>query len=70
MATNDRSTEAPKPLAKSKTVIVNAVIAIAALFPPVQAYIAEHPALVLTVISAANVGLRLITKGRIQLFEE
>lgn len=70
MATSDKLTEAPKPLVKSKTVIVNALIALSAFFPPVQQFVQAHPTETLIGIGVLNGLLRYITKGRVVLFAD
>jgi hypothetical protein len=57
-----------KSLFKSKTLIVNAIIALAALYPPVAEWVSGHAALALSFIGGANMLLRLITKNRLSLF--
>lgn len=57
-----------KPVFASKTVIVNAIIAIAALYPPVGGWVSAHPEATLNGIVALNIALRFITKGKVTLF--
>ena len=61
-------TEAPKTLFKSKTLIVNAVIALASFYPPVGEWVTSNPETSLQILAGLNLILRLITKGRITLF--
>lgn len=57
-----------KPAWQSKTLWVNAIVAVAALvFPPAQAYIAAHPDMVLTVFAVLNMVLRVVTKGKVEI---
>jgi hypothetical protein len=60
----------PKPIFKSKTIIVNVVIALSALLPPVQQFVQAHPTETLLGLTAINTGLRYITKGRLVLFAD
>jgi hypothetical protein len=57
-----------KPLVESKTLIVNAIIALAAIYPPVGKWVSEHAVLTMQLIVYANMALRLITKDRLTLF--
>ena len=57
-----------KSVFKSKTVLVNLVIALAALYPPVQEWVQAHPEQTLIGITAINAALRYVTKGRVSLF--
>jgi hypothetical protein len=57
-----------KPLVQSKTLIVNGVIALAALYPPAAEWVSHHAVLTLSIITYANIVLRLITKDRLTLF--
>lgn len=57
-----------KSIFKSKTAIVNAVIALAPLYPPAMHWIQANPALTLQIIVGANFILRLVTKKRVSLF--
>jgi hypothetical protein len=57
-----------KPLLQSKTIIVNAIIALAACYPPAAAWVSAHPVLTLQFITYANVALRLVTHSRIALY--
>lgn len=70
MATSDSATQSPKPLVQSKTIIVNAIIALSAFIPPVQEFVQAHPTETLIGIGVLNGLLRYITKGRIVLFNE
>lgn len=53
---------APKPVFKSKTILLNLLFALAACFPAVQAYVAENPFVVTLAITLSNSLLRLVTK--------
>lgn len=50
--------------------IVNALIALSAFFPPVQSFVQAHPTETLIGIGVLNGLLRYITKGRVVLFSE
>jgi len=52
---------------KSKTMIVNAIIALGGFIPQVQEFATANPQMVLTIISVANLLLRMITKDKIAL---
>jgi len=55
---------------QSKTILVNFVVAAAALFyPPAAQYISAHPAEVAALLSIVNILLRTVTKDRISLSE-
>jgi hypothetical protein len=56
------------PLVGKKTLIVNAVIALAALYPPLAEIVSKHPVMTLQAITYANIVLRFLTKGRVSLF--
>lgn len=51
-----------------KTLIVNAIIALAALYPPVGEWVKAHPEIVLQGIALVNIGLRFATKGKVRIF--
>ena len=59
-----------KPIFKSKTVIVNLLVAASGLIPQVREYVAESPETVVTLIAAANIILRTVTKGKVSLFKK
>jgi hypothetical protein len=66
---NDPAGPAPtKSLVTSKTLIVNAIIALAALYPPVGHWVSQHATLVLEAIGYANIALRLVTHSRLSLW--
>lgn len=50
-----------------KTLIVNAIVALAAFYPPVGEWVQAHPELVLQAIAIINIGLRFATKGKVRL---
>lgn len=53
---------------QSKTLIVNLIMALAALFfPGVGEYVKAHPELVMSVFAGLNIALRFLTKGAIQI---
>lgn len=56
-----------KPAYLSKTVLVNLIVAIAAFFPSVQAYISAHPEIFTYGFVIINIALRAITKSQIQI---
>lgn len=56
-----------KPFYLSRTVIVNAIIAAAAFYPPAREYFQANPELTLSAIGAIGVFLRFITRGRVVL---
>jgi hypothetical protein len=61
--------ESKKPY-QSKTLIVNAVVAVLALFAPGAAeFISSHPGEVAVAFSMINMALRLISKDKISLSE-
>ena len=57
-----------KPLLKSKTIAVNAVIIAASLIPGVGDWVQSHPAETLTLLGAVNIILRLVTKEKLSLW--
>lgn len=61
--------ETKSPLEGRKTLIVNAIIALSALYPPVGGWVSENPELVLQILAGVNIALRLITKGKVRLFK-
>jgi hypothetical protein len=60
-------TEPAVPFYLSKTLIVNAIIAIAAFFPSVRSWVQENPGITLTAVTALGTALRIVTKGRLVL---
>ena len=58
--------ETKKPW-ESRTNWIGIIIALSALFPQVQAVIAANPELVVQALSAIFIGLRFITKGKIEI---
>lgn len=56
------------PLVGKRTLIVNAIIALAALHPKAQAFVQAHPMAVLQGIGIVNAVLRFLTKGKVTLF--
>ena len=61
--------ESKKPW-QSKTLIMNLVVAVCAMFiPQASSYISAHPEVVAAVFSGANILLRLISKDKIGLGE-
>lgn len=59
---------AANPLEGRKTLVVNLVIAVAAFFPAVQDVVMKNPEATLWAIAGFNTVLRLLTKGKVQLF--
>ena len=64
-----------KPLWQSKTVVVNAIVALLGVIaslgfvPSVHAWAQENVSVIAMVLGAVGVGLRLITKGKVTIFE-
>lgn len=60
--------EGKKPLL-SKTLWVNAIVAVASLlgFPFIGEYIMGNPDMVIMAVSVINMGLRLVSKDKIQI---
>ena len=59
----------PKKSYLSKTLIINLVTALAAMFyPPINEWVAAHPQELVIGFSVLNIGLRLITKDKIELW--
>jgi len=58
--------ETKNPL-QSKTVWVNAIMAIAAFFPQVQSTLQSNPTILVIGFSLINIALRLITKKEITI---
>lgn len=56
-----------KPFFLSKTVIVNAIIAVCALIPAARDWVAANPETTLLVVSGIGVVLRFVSAGRIVL---
>lgn len=63
-----------KPLWLSKTAILNAIVMIASalaalgILPAVKTFLDSNTELVLMVLGGAGIGLRLITKGKVDLW--
>ena len=53
----------------SKTIWMNLILAIVAFIPSVGQWFAENPSVFIVVFSVANIILRLVTKGKIELLE-
>jgi len=58
----------PKSVFKSKTLIVNAIIALASLYSPVGDWVQGNPETALQVITVVNIAMRFITKNKLVLF--
>ena len=58
--------ETKNPL-QSKTVWVNAIMAIAAFFPAIQSALQSNPTILIIAFSVINIILRLITKKEITI---
>lgn len=52
----------------SKTQVVNAIIALAPLYPPAFQWIQSHAVLTLQLVVYGNMLLRFISHGRVSLF--
>jgi carbon monoxide dehydrogenase subunit G len=59
-----------KSVFKSKTILLNLILAFAACFPQVQAFVAENPLAVTLAITLVNGFLRLVTSGKISLISD
>lgn len=59
---------APKSVFKSKTLIVNALIALASLYPPVGGWVQGNPDTALQILAIVNFALRFVTKNKVVLF--
>jgi len=57
-----------KSLFASKTVILNALAAIAVIYPPAAAIVSENPELAVGALTVLNFILRIVTSKRVQLF--
>jgi len=57
-----------KPFFQSKTMIVNAIIALSTLVPAVGDIVKAHPDLVVSGVGFINIILRIVTKEKIVLF--
>jgi len=53
----------------SKTLILNTIAALSAMFyPPLNEWVSAHPQELVIGFSVLNIGLRLITKNKIELW--
>lgn len=59
-----------KSIFKSKTAIVNALVALAGFIPGVGSWVSENPTATVTLIGAVNIILRLVTKSKVVLFDK
>lgn len=59
------ATEEKKPFYLSKTLIVNAIIAIGSLIPSVREWVSANPESTLLAVGGIGAVLRFITRGRI-----
>ena len=57
-----------KPLLKSKTFWLNLLALAAALYPPVQAFVAANPVTTVAALTAANTLVRFVTRDKVSLF--
>ena len=57
-----------KPILKSKTIAVNAVMLLAPLVPGIGPWVSANPEAAVTLLAAANIVLRLVTKERVTLW--
>jgi len=55
------------PFYLSKTLIVNAIIAIGALVPSVREWVSSNPETTLIIVSVLGAALRFVTHGRVVL---
>jgi hypothetical protein len=53
-----------------KTLIVNAVVALSALYPPIGDFVSNNPEIVLNGLALVNIALRFITKGKVRLLNK
>lgn len=56
-----------KPAWTSKTVWISLIVALAAFFPPVAAWIAGNPEAFGSIVGSVFLALRLITSGKISI---
>ena len=63
----------PKSLFKSKMALVAFITtgagALAAFSPSVAKFVSDHAAAILTSLGAINVGIRMVTHGKVYLFD-
>lgn len=57
-----------KSIFTSKTMAVNAVVLVASFVPSVRDWVQSHPDVTMQLLAAAGVLLRLVTKGKLDLF--
>lgn len=55
------------PFYLSKTIIVNAIIAICALIPPARDWVSANPETTLLAVSGVGAFLRFVTRGKLVL---
>ena len=67
---NTESTTAPKPIFKSKTVLVNAAAAAAVFYPPITAVVQSNPEATIGLFALLNLILRLVTRQKVALFPD
>lgn len=59
----------PKKSYLSKTIITNFIVALGAMiYPPLAEWVSAHPQELVIGFSVLNIGLRLITKDKIELW--
>lgn len=61
--------ESKKPW-QSKTIWASLIVAIAAFFPPISAWISQNPEMFATVLTALFVAIRFITNGKIVISDD
>jgi hypothetical protein len=68
---SDAATTQPtaKSLLKSKTFWLQVISLAGIFYPPVQAWVAANPVTAVAALGAANTLVRLVTSGRISIFE-
>lgn len=64
------TTDAAKSIFRSKTLLANAVVLAAALYPPTAAYMTAEPTAAVVAIGLLNLLLRLVTRNRLVLFPD
>jgi hypothetical protein len=68
LITNEENKMEKKPWYTSKTIILNTLGTLLALFyPPAQEWIVAHPDLVAGIFAVVNIGLRFISKDKLSI---
>lgn len=60
--------QATKSIFQSKTMLVNGVVVIASFFPGIRDWMQAHPDTTMQLVAGANLVLRTITSGKVNLF--